>query len=365
MFLGLAGLLAGLASCSEMDDYKQYLPEGEIRYVGRADSVMVYPGKNRILFTWLLISDPNVSRCKVYWNNRGDSAEIAVQKTAGIDTIYLLLENMTERTYNFEIYTYDDEGYSSVPVFESGTVYGDKYQAVLLPRLVNEAWLREDTAVLDFAAPGNEVVGTELKYTSISGQEATFMVHPDSSQAKIADYKPGTPFQYRTLYLPDSLSIDTFYTEFLTGEVLEELDRSSWSVSGFSSEEASGEGEDNGHAIHALDDDINTFWHTQWEGAEPGPPHYLAIDAGAEVTFNGFIFTPRQGSASGNAKDIEIAVSTDGVAWEPAGTFTLENTDDRHLVFLTSPIQAKYFKVTVNASHGDQNSTFFAEVGAF
>ena len=365
MLLGLAALLAGMASCSKMDDYKAYMPEGEIRYVGTADSVRIYPGKNRLLLSWLLISDPNVVRCVVYWNNKTDSVILNVQKTAGIDTINLMLENMAERSYNFEIYTYDADGNRSVPVFENGTAFGERYQEVLLPRLVKEAWLRDNTAVLSLDVPGSDVFGTELIYTSISGQPARLIIPPDSAEARISDYKAGTTFEYRTMYLPDTLSIDTFYTDFLTGEVLSELDRSSWSVSGFSSEEASGEGENNGHAIHALDNDISTFWHTQWEGAEPGPPHYIAIDAGAETMFNGFIFTPRQGSTSGNAKDIEIAVSADGAAWEPAGDFTLENNDERHLVFLASPVQTRYFRVTINSTHGDKNSTFFAEIGAF
>lgn len=52
-------------------------------------------------------------------------------------------------------------------------------------------------------------------------------------------------------------------------------DRSNWNVVEVSSEETSGEGSENGHAIHAFDGNKNTFWHTQWKGDEPQPPTTL------------------------------------------------------------------------------------------
>lgn len=54
-------------------------------------------------------------------------------------------------------------------------------------------------------------------------------------------------------------------------------DRSAWQVVEVSSEETSGEGSDNGHAIHAFDGLKGTFWHTQWKGNEPQPPHHLSL----------------------------------------------------------------------------------------
>ena len=50
----------------------------------------------------------------------------------------------------------------------------------------------------------------------------------------------------------------------LCGEVSELI--SAWQVVEVSSEETSGEGSDNGHAIHAFDGLKGTFWHTQWKG---------------------------------------------------------------------------------------------------
>src|SRR3546814_20514323 len=46
-----------------------------------------------------------------------------------------------------------------------------------------------------------------------------------------------------------------------------DYDRSAWTIVDFSSEEANGEGPNNGRAVLVLDGDNQTFWHSQWQGA--------------------------------------------------------------------------------------------------
>lgn len=52
-------------------------------------------------------------------------------------------------------------------------------------------------------------------------------------------------------------------------------------------------------AAMAIDDDVDTFWHSQWRDAQPQPPHELVIDLGATVETGGFIYLPRQDAARG------------------------------------------------------------------
>ncbi|MFT3902401.1 MAG: DUF1735 domain-containing protein [Niabella sp.] len=49
------------------------------------------------------------------------------------------------------------------------------------------------------------------------------------------------------------------------------LPRTNWSIAGFSSQEANGEGPNNGRAIFAIDGNNSTFWHSQWAGSKPQP----------------------------------------------------------------------------------------------
>src|SRR3546814_12167236 len=85
----LAGVL--VSGCAKQDDnYRQFLEKGEIVYVGKADSVQVFPGKNRLKLSWLILADPNVSKAKVFWNNHSDSLEIPLIKSSGIDTVEIV-----------------------------------------------------------------------------------------------------------------------------------------------------------------------------------------------------------------------------------------------------------------------------------
>jgi hypothetical protein len=81
----------------------------------------------------------------------------------------------------------------------------------------------------------------------------------------------------------------------------------------------------NDAATNAFDGKTSTFWHTQYSGANPPPPHEIQISLGAPYTVNGFTYLPRQdGCNHGTVKQYEFYVSSDGVNWGnpvAAGTF--------------------------------------------
>src|SRR5688500_13101275 len=96
-----------LFSCSKMHDtYDDFIKDGQVVYTERVDSAKAYPGNNRMGLSMLLISDPRISTVKVYWNICGqqDSTEKAVQRTAGVDTVWFSYPKLAEGTYTFNIY---------------------------------------------------------------------------------------------------------------------------------------------------------------------------------------------------------------------------------------------------------------------
>lgn len=132
-------LLLLLSACSKMDDtYKQFIAQGEIPYAGAVDSVKVFPGKNRLQLSWLL-TDPQVTKAKIYWNNQSDSLDMVIKRVNEVDTVNVILSPMPEGAYSFDIYTFDDEGNKSIKVSTTGQVYGDRYTSSLLPRPVKSA----------------------------------------------------------------------------------------------------------------------------------------------------------------------------------------------------------------------------------
>src|SRR5215208_5798550 len=100
LFISVAAVI--FFACGKMDDtYKDFIKNGEIIYTGRVDSVQAYAGKNRIGLSMLLVSDPKITKVKVFWNNGRDSAVQNVVRTIGVDTVRFLLTNLTEGTYSF------------------------------------------------------------------------------------------------------------------------------------------------------------------------------------------------------------------------------------------------------------------------
>ncbi|GEP96669.1 discoidin domain-containing protein [Chitinophaga cymbidii] len=157
----------------------------------------------------------------------------------------------------------------------------------------------------------------------------------------------------------------TYFVVKVTPPVFAEIDRSNWTIFDVDSEEASGEGPNNGRAIFALDGVLGTFWHTQWDGGEPPLPHHIAVDMQSEHSLSGLYLTARQNAPNGAPKTVNVEVSTNGTTWQSAGTYELEAINARQPVFFAQAFTARYFRVTVTATHGNTNITFFAEISAF
>jgi hypothetical protein len=143
--------------------------------------------------------------------------------------------------------------------------------------------------------------------------------------------------------------------------------RTGWIVTGFSSQEASGEGPNNGRVIHILDNDPSTFWHSQWQGALPGPPHWFSFDMGAANELHGVMFLTRQGGNTANRpKDVNISTSNDGVTWTTVTNLTLANTGSWQKMAFSSPTApVRHLKVTINTLYGSQTYSNLAEFKAY
>lgn len=83
-----------------------------------------------------------------------------------------------------------------------------------------------------------------------------------------------------------------------------------------------------GFAELPFDGNTGTFWHTQWCGANPPPPHEIQIDLGLIYEIWGFLYLPCQDEyLNGTIKDYEFYVSVDGVDWGApiaSGAFTAD-----------------------------------------
>lgn len=218
IFVFLLLLIIGSAGCSKMDDWKKYVEDGEISYTGKLDSLRIYSGKNRVKIEGLFIADPKVVECRVFWNGRKDSISIPVNRTKNIDTLRLMLENMVENVHNFEVVTFDREGNKSITVYGIGTVYGERYQQSIVnrPMEINSLKAYDNTFTATFGNVDRTlgIFATEIRYVDIEGVNHTVRLDIDDKEIAFADVKIDASMSFRSLYLPDTLCLDTFYTSY-------------------------------------------------------------------------------------------------------------------------------------------------------
>ena len=126
----------------------------------------------------------------------------------------------------------------------------------------------------------------------------------------------------------------------------------------FASSQESGEGD----ASHLTDGDPSTYWHTMYSVTVANHPHWVDFDCGGVKTIKGFTYLPRQDSNNGNIKKYSIQVSNDGKTWGKAvaeGEF--ENNRKEKTVLLTSPVKARFVRLTALSEQSGQDFATGAE----
>lgn len=206
-------------SCaSSADDYLKFTEGGAISYTGKIDSLKILPGRDRIKVKGLIISDPKVSELRVYWNTKKDSVVIPINRTSGIDEVSSIIENLPENIYNFEVKTFDVKGNGSISQYITAQTYGQRYQESLNDRKIVSSTLSiSKSLTIDFATMDltTGAFTTEIIYTDNSDVEQTVNIDVKDSKVVLPNFKEGTSFKHRSLFLPVANSIDIFYTDYV------------------------------------------------------------------------------------------------------------------------------------------------------
>jgi hypothetical protein len=113
-------------------------------------------------------------------------------------------------------------------------------------------------------------------------------------------------------------------------------------------------GNDN-YAKYAIDGNINTMWHTAWDGSDSD--RYIVIKLDEPIKLSAVEYVPRQDAANGRAKDAVLYVSSDGENWKEAGSGTnWGNNSSWKTIELNESVEAQYIKFVVTANYGDGRS---------
>lgn len=151
---------------------------------------------------------------------------------------------------------------------------------------------------------------------------------------------------------------------------IKEFKTNNWTITKSSSEEATGEGKNNGHAKHAIDINPETYWHSAWSESQPSYPHSFTVNLNTDQIIKGFTFLNRKAKYNGRPKDITIETSTDGINFKNLSNFTLSDDSSIQLIELTTPKTIQFFKVTIKSVYDDNSGedvffTHLAEIGIF
>ena len=191
--------IGALISCDGMDaTYKEFIEEGPIVYIGKVDSLKAYAGRNRVMLEWQKLLDPRATE---------------LQLTDKATLTQVVVEDLAEGSYVFEICTYDTYGNSSIMSEVPCAVYGDVYEKLLFNTKVKTAVLKNDVLTVTFAASLEPTFfASEITYMSSEGKNKTVLLKAPATQVKIDDFA-GDHITYRSVYLPEETARDYFYSE--------------------------------------------------------------------------------------------------------------------------------------------------------
>lgn len=209
-------IICSFTACKDMDStYAQYIVPNGITYPGKALNPIAYTGNSRVKIQWIKGADPSITYAQVFWNNYTDSLKVEIPKEG--DTVTCFIGPLEENSYSFMIHTYDGKGNVSIPVEVIGTAYGNEYLQMLTNRGIKNAQTNSNSELIlkwGLADIANGAFATEVKFANAAGDSLVYRDLIESSEGKFADYKAGSEYLVRTLFLPDSLSVDTFYTAY-------------------------------------------------------------------------------------------------------------------------------------------------------
>lgn len=333
----LASVLSFFSCEDFMDIHKDYIEGGEIIYAPKPDTISFIAGRDRIQFNCRTYNAPNVRTVDVYWNDGLDSLIIPVELNTGYDSISVVLENMEEKSYSFNVRTTDNYGHKSLYLTEFGTSYGNIYQSMLNDRRIKSVSLSDEEGTIEWFSAPSGLVRNEIRYIKIDGSQAVVEMTSTDYTVKLPEVKTGSSFEYRSLFIPEEASIDTFATAWKTFETPfpEEYkcDTGSWTVLSASDESA-----DHGGKAALLDGNLSTFWHSAYADGDVPLPHWVVIDMQAQKKISRIEVYRRAGNTDTKSVELYVSDQQDGNAsnWIKIGNGTFGDGDSMSILISES-----------------------------
>lgn len=109
------------------------------------------------------------------------------------------------------------------------------------------------------------------------------------------------------------------------------------------------------YAKNAIDGNINTLWHTVYDGSDKEKSITIKLDE--PVYLSVLEYVPRQVGTNGRIKDAILYVSDDGEEWTEAASISgwLNNAQSKKII-LQDSVKTQYIKFVTTSNWGDGRS---------
>ena len=226
-------LIFFLFACDKMNDiHQKYLDQGEIVYLGKPDSLNAFPGLERVKLTWMQCGDPDITETVIYWNRKSDSiVKPFVRKMSGMQKDSIIIDNLPEGDYSFELMSRNDQGHTSLISVVQGSSLGAFYLSGLKSPMVSSIRVEEYDAETKSATvklqwvENSGTVGTVLRYNKYpSGEPVEMRLAPDITDVVLTDvgnrlWKTEDMISLASLYAPGQ-AIDTLVSSFSENQIV-------------------------------------------------------------------------------------------------------------------------------------------------
>lgn len=356
-----------LTACDDvMDTHREFIRGGEIVYAPKPDTVFFKAGKNRIEMNYAVSGSPNVRTIRVSWNSGRDSLLAPLELPDGTGRGKILLEGLEEKSYTFSVQLLDVYGHRSLKVNGFGTAYGNNYQASLSQRRIESMNAAEGGGTIGWSAAPEGLIRNEVKYTGSSGNEIVLTAAAGENTLACPEAPAGAPVTYRSVYIPETACIDTFYTEWASSADLNlhfphaytfaDTDRSRWEVIFCDNTDT-----EEGKPEYMLDSNDDSYWHSNYH--EPSDyPYTFVIDMKKETYIGKLGAMSRKntyysrGMSFYLSADSEYAGRPDGNSWTWLGDLELKQENGMQWTGVTNDILEKelsgrYLKVVFTSGY--------------
>ncbi len=314
-FLFLLFAFSILSSCKDMDGiYQDFVVPNGLTYPQKADSLKAYAGFKKLRLQWHMPTDPRVKYAKIYGNNYPDTIQIEIP--TGKSKIEVDIPNLIETTYTFYVRTFDEAGNASIPVEVTGTPYGENYLTGTTRRVITSALRNANNdATVTWGNPTLDLVYSEVRYKTSSGEEKTVRINADENMLICLDIKSATQFEYRSVFLPPN-GIEYVEDEWRIFETpfLYKYPRSEWSAESRNGNHGWG-GELGGEPFRILDGNLNSGWHSR---VGTPMPQCIVVDMKQSLEVERLLLYPPANANERYLQKIEVYISdTPIIAGEP------------------------------------------------